>query len=196
MAVMTAKEVLWAIRLYRDKAAVLREVSVSDPFESARYNLWNMQHPTYGDYYRDRHEKNPGKWPVADELPEGWTPRDRKFERRIDALILDSHRTAVEIKVTRSDFKADTEEKRAPWVHYTHKFVYAVPTGLVTSDEVPDYCGLWYVDPEAVRRYPWQHGVTVVKRAKVRKEPADLPAYLVKSLMGRLSRYEFKDEKP
>lgn len=192
---MNAKEVLHAIRLYKNKAAVLREVSVADPFEYARYNLWHLSDPNYGDYYRQKFEQNPDRWLVAESLPEGWSPHKRKFERRIDALIIDTHRTAVEIKVTRSDFKADTDEKRAPWVHYTHKFVYAVPHGLVTPDEVPDYCGLWYVDPEAARDYQWHHGVTVAKKAKVNKEAVDLPANLVKSLMGRLSRYEYDAEK-
>lgn len=191
---MNAKEVLWAIRLYKEKSAVLREVTVLDHFEQSRLNLWNTQQ-VYGDYYIKRHEANPGKWPLADSLPEGWEPHKRKFQRRIDALILDRERTAVEIKVTRSDFKADTEEKRAPWVYYTHKFVYAVPTGLVTPEEVPDYCGLWYVDPEAKREYQWQHGISVVKKAKKNNEAVELPEYLTKSLMGRLSRYEFNSEK-
>lgn len=192
---MNAKEVLHAIRLYKIKSAVLREVSVADPFEYARYNLWNYNHPIHADYYRQLYEENPGRWPMAESIPEGWTPHGVKFERRIDALVIDTYRTAVEIKVTRSDFKADTEEKRAPWVHYTHKFVYAVPAGLVTPDEVPDYCGLWYVDPDALRDLQWHHGVSVAKKAKVNKEAADLPANLVKSLMGRLSRYEYDAEK-
>lgn len=192
---MNAKDILWAIRLYRNKSAVLREVTVTDVFEQARYNLWNTQHPHYGDYYRNRHEENPGKWPLADSLPEGWEPHTRKFQRRIDALIIDRERTAVEIKVSRSDFKADTEEKRAPWVHYTHKFVYAVPTGLVTPDEVPDYCGLWYVDPDAAMDHWWKHGVTVAKKARKNQNAAELPGYLTKSLMGRLSRYEFQAER-
>lgn len=196
MTTLTAKDILWAIRLYRIKSAVLREVTVPDPFEWARRNLWNYNHPTYGDYYKQQHEKNPGKYPLADSLPEGWTPRGVKFERRIDALILDTQRTAVEIKVTRSDFKADTEEKRAPWVHYTHKFVYAVPTGLVSPEEVPSYCGLWYINPESARKHPWDHGITVAKKAKLNKDARDLPATLTKSLLGRLSRYEYQNEKP
>lgn len=192
---LTAKDVLWAIRLYQNRATVLREVTVPDPVENARRNLWNTLHPTYGDYYRKRHEENPGRWPLAESLPEGWKPHNQVLERRIDALIIERQRTAIEIKVTRSDFKADTEEKRAPWAAYTHRFVYAVPTGLVSPDEVPDYCGLWYVDPEASRKYQWQHGVSVVKKAKINKEPMELPDRLVKSLLGRLSRYEYQNEK-
>jgi hypothetical protein len=192
---VNANEVLWAIRLYKIKSAVLREVTVPDHFENARLNLWNMQSPLYGDYYRKRHEENPGKWPVADCLPEGWSPHKRKFQRRIDALIIDSQRTAVEIKVTRADFKSETEEKRAPWVYYTHKFVYAVPTGLILPDEVPDYAGIWYVDPDVPKRDWYRHGVTVAKKAKLNKSAVDLPGHLTKSLLGRLSRYEYENEK-
>lgn len=193
---MNAKDVLYAIRLYKNKSAVLREVSVTDPLLSAIYNRWKLEGP-HGRYYEKKFEENPDKWPLADSVPEGWSPRG-PWERRIDALIIDRERTAVEIKVTRSDFNSETEEKRAPWRHYTHKFVYAVPTGLVKPDEVPDYCGLWYIDPDRVAmgktRYQWLHGVSVVKKAR-KNDAADLPASLVKSLMGRLSRYEFKDER-
>lgn len=55
----------------------------------------------------------------------------------------------VEIKVSRSDFKADfKKEKHRLFVEkpvnslLPNKFYFAVPDGLVTIDEVPEYAGL------------------------------------------------------
>jgi hypothetical protein len=86
-----------------------------------------------------------------------------------------------EIKVSRSDFKADAKKERArilvdpndtTWFGktITHKrpnyFYYAVPEGLITPEEVPDYAGLLYVHKH-VKRYALYYGtVTEVKAAK------------------------------
>lgn len=78
----------------------------------------------------------------------------------------------VEIKVTKADFKNDFKNKQDKHLLLEGKgklgkfsgkqgmpnyFYYAVPEGVVTPEEVPEYAGLIYV-------YPW--GVTVVKDAK------------------------------
>lgn len=185
---VTASQILLGIRKKYAKFPVLREVSVNDPWYYANY--WRYQIDTYP--WGASHAERAGVIP-ADEIDPNWSHLAPSY-RRIDALILDTHRTAVEIKVTRSDFKADTEEKRAPWRHFTHKFVYAVPTGLVVPSEVPDYAGLWYFDESAYGEYPWQHGITIAKKAK-RFDAYDLPPYLIQSLMGRLSRYEWDQER-
>lgn len=194
---VTASEVLRAIRKKYDQNAVIREVSIRDTAEDANYRRFKLDmysddaymHSYYQKYFKGLH--------VPDTLPDGWSPATRKFERRIDALMIDSKasRTAIEIKVTRSDFKADTAEKRGPWEAVTHKFVYAVPKGLVSPEEVPSHCGLWEYDPSESGFGRWQHGITVAKRAKLNKSAADLPDYLVRSLLGRLSRYEWENEK-
>lgn len=62
--------------------------------------------------------------------------------------------TEIEIKISRSDFQADLKKTEK---HFTladkekwmkpNRFFYAVPEGLVTPDEVPDYAGLiWVMD--------------------------------------------------
>lgn len=62
--------------------------------------------------------------------------------------------TEIEIKISRSDFLADLKktEKHSTLADKEKKikpnrFFYAVPEGLVTPDEVPDYAGLlWVMD--------------------------------------------------
>jgi len=72
--------------------------------------------------------------------------------RRIDMLLI-SHknsnsakikreRIALEIKVTRSDFLSETDEKRAPWRRFADKFAYVAPEGMIKPSELPEGCGL------------------------------------------------------
>lgn len=78
--------------------------------------------------------------------------RNKAVRRRIDVLLI-SHknsssvkikreRIALEIKVSRSDFLAETDEKRAPWRRFADKFAYVAPEGLIRVDELPEGCGL------------------------------------------------------
>ena len=66
----------------------------------------------------------------------------------------------VEIKISRSDFKNDTKNKIDKHLlleggenlgkfteNLPNYFYYAVPDGLISVDEVPDYAGLIYVTP-------------------------------------------------
>lgn len=54
-------------------------------------------------------------------------------------------RVAVEVKVSRADFMREIEDpsKREPWIVRSNEFYFAVPTGLVKPDEVPEECGLF-----------------------------------------------------
>ena len=78
----------------------------------------------------------------------------------------------VEIKVSKADFKNDFKNKQDKHLLFEdgnmigrfpkgssmpNYFYYAVPDGLITPEEVPDYAGLLYVQP-------W--GVTFVKQPK------------------------------
>lgn len=80
----------------------------------------------------------------------------------------------IEIKLTRSDFKADFKKVgRRTWGASTPKhellqkgelapnyFYFAVPKGLVSPDEVPDHCGLIELDGywvSVVREAPRLH---------------------------------------
>lgn len=90
--------------------------------------------------------------------------------RRIDLLRIDTKRRRVigfEIKVSRSDFKADKK-----WQEYS-KFCttlsIACPSGLISKDEVPEPYGLvWIGDRTLTTNY-------CVRRVKWIKRPKDLP---------------------
>jgi hypothetical protein len=108
--------------------------------------------------------------------------RASKRVRRIDALLRDtSGYTAIEIKVTRADFRRDTEEKRRAWKAHTRRFIYATPAGLVTPGEVPDGCGLWEFDG---------HRLKVIKKATINKSPLTLPRSVFDTMLYRVSNYE------
>lgn len=133
--------------------------------------------------------------------PEGWALwRDSEVYaptfRRIDVLLMKTsssakpipfERIAVEIKVSRSDFRRDTVEKRRAWQAVAHRFAYAVPSGLVSVSEVPADCGLIEVDPDA----PRFQGCVWAKRAPRREgRPDDFTDQFVAYLAGRASRAE------
>lgn len=78
--------------------------------------------------------------------------------------------TEIEIKVSRSDFKADAKNKIEKHSilstkdnHFKpNQFFYAVPKGLVLPDEIPEYAGLLEIrnrgfHPEIKIPAPWLH---------------------------------------
>lgn len=198
-AAVTAADILFAIRKKHYQGIVIREVTIADDFEQAIWARYKMESREDGDlwadYYRQQNEKR--GIPVADAVPDGWDYWSAKFTRRIDALLIDkSSRVAIEIKVSRADFKRETEEKRRAWRAVTHKFVYAAPIGMLAPDEIPEGCGLWEFDPAASGFGHWSHGITVAVRGKRRRDPDPLPDALTRTLLGRLSRYEYEREAP
>lgn len=65
--------------------------------------------------------------------------------RIIDALILTNDPVeliAVEVKVSRSDFRNDTDAKRAPAWQVAHRCLYAAPVGLINPEWLPTGWGL------------------------------------------------------
>lgn len=116
---------------------------------------------------------------------EHWTQDEpTKSTRRIDALMFRTlERTAIEIKVSRADFARDTWQKRRPWVRVTHRFIYAVPKGLINpASETPYGCGLWEIDDSGA--------VTVARKAQMNKTPEPLPQQVVQALAYRASGHE------
>lgn len=195
-AAMTAGLLLTALRQKHSGDAVVREVVIDDTYEFAirrraeieRARAWGEDHAEMAEARYVARGKE-----IADAVPEGWEYRASVPQRRIDALILASTGiTAVEIKVTRADFKRETDAKRRAWRAVTNRFVYLVPKGLVTPDEVADGCGLWEFDPELHGQYRWQHGITSVKRAVSNKHPEPLPFQVTRSLAYRVSNAERK----
>ena len=69
-------------------------------------------------------------------------------ERRIDFWTLEPHRSkgfrssAYEIKISRADFKRDSEEKQASALSFTDRFWYVTPQGMIDKSEVPEWAGL------------------------------------------------------
>lgn len=95
--------------------------------------------------------------------------------RRIDMLLI-SHknsssvkikreRIALEIKVSRSDFLSETDEKRAPWRRFADKFAYVAPEGLIKPSELPEGCGLM-----ELRATPWG-GTDLAWKVKAKPDP-------------------------
>lgn len=103
--------------------------------------------------------------------------------RRIDGFLLDPPRTAIEVKISRSDFFNDTSEKREPWKRIAGRFVYLTTPGLVSVDEVPEGCGLWESSGA---------GIVVVKKAVLNKNPEPYPRDLTERLFWRLAASEQK----
>lgn len=157
---MTATAVLDAIARKYPNCALLREITVTDR--------------DVVDPMRDAWKE----WKPGDQMPEyDGSP----VYRRIDGLMLDgsSTRTAIEVKISRSDFLRETEEKRRPWRKITNRFIYATPAGLLKPEEIPDGCGLWEVDGNTV---------CIVKRAKSNPTPDPIPHQVLVALAYRLNR--------
>jgi hypothetical protein len=173
----TAAEILAAIREAYPKCAVVREVSIVDPIEAAiRVRQSANISPQMERYYRER------GMPMADSVPDGWVLQGSVPVRRIDALLRDtSGYTAIEIKVSRADFKRDTDEKRRAWIAHTRRFIYAAPTGLLNASEIPAGCGLWEFDGRRL---------TVAKKATINKTPTPFPRAVFDAMLYRVSNYE------
>lgn len=90
--------------------------------------------------------------------------------------------TAYEIKVSRQDFKQDTEKKQAAALKYSDRFFYVTPPGLIKLDEVPEWAGLleWNGKAFAVKKKPpkrekqeptWQLVIDILRgSARVRRD--------------------------
>lgn len=80
-------------------------------------------------------------------------------ERIIDALLVrcwsskqGHERIAFEVKVSRSDYKNETREKRAPAEASAHQCAYVAPAGLITPGELPEGWGLVEVYEDRTHR--------------------------------------------
>lgn len=107
--------------------------------------------------------------------------------RRIDGLDFSStKRTAFEVKVSRGDWRRESEEKRRAWKSVTHRYIYVSPEGVIPVDDVPDDCGLWWIFLDPVngtdRKVP---RIQVMRRAPANSSPADLPWRVTMNLCYR-----------
>jgi hypothetical protein len=157
---MTADEILDIIE-DKAKGAFVRELGIYDQEvvsrQAARFEAWHAS-----------------RTDPSIEVPEHC--QDASI-RRVDGLDFSSvMRTAFEVKVSRSDWKRESTEKRRAWKLVTHRYIYASPAGVIPVDEVPEDCGLWWIhlDPVAGtdRTVP---RIEVMRKAPRNSEPLDLP---------------------
>lgn len=114
--------------------------------------------------------------------------------RRIDALMFDgAQRTAIEVKVNKADVKRENNSKVLPWKKVTHRFIYAVPAGLIDPRNmawVPACahgCGIWWTHDDGT--------IEVVRKAIVNKYPEPLPQQIITALAYRATPKTFLNRK-
>lgn len=179
----TAAEIEKAIRRKHHKEAIISQISLQDlqaRVENLRYQ--QLLYPRY-DYY----PKQIALLDPNDEfvLPPNARPTSNTLLRCIDLLMIRNQQyVAIEIKVSRADFKRDTLEKRRTWMRHADQFVYAVPFGLITKDEVPEGCGLWEITPLGQ--------VVVTKAAPKNKERVPFPDEFIRRLIWRIHTLSLK----
>lgn len=138
------------------------------------------------------------EWAFLTQVPlrcprPGHTPDTATYwttnERRIDALLVRNwsggrhghERVAIEIKVSRADYRNETDLKRAPAEASAHRCAYAAPAGIIDPASLPTGWGLIEVAEDG--RATW------TRRAKRRDPDCDLD-YLVSAGFRRASRAE------
>lgn len=106
--------------------------------------------------------------------------------RRCDIFMSEKlQRSIIEIKVSAEDAKRETWEKVAPWRKVVHRYIYAVPAGLIETPPVYG-CGLIWVsiDDYGRPRIEWK------RKCSVNRYPEPLPQRVMENIMYRASRGE------
>ena len=92
-------------------------------------------------------------------------------------------RTAIEVKISRADWKNETRLKVQPWMDHAHRFIYAVPYGLEIPeglDPLLDRAGIWWVK---------ENGAIIVHRkAKTNKNPLPLPEKVIQRIAYKATK--------
>lgn len=139
------------------------------------------------DALRKRHGSNGREWAFFDELRagtgyknirEGMNPEQRFDAWAINLYPSKGHMTIVyEVKVSRSDFLHEIANptKREQALRHSNEFYFAVPTGLIQLQEVPEECGLLYVNEDLTIK-------------TIRKAPFRCDALLTWSLLASVAR--------
>lgn len=168
----------------------LRETFLPGHPESEAYDEWALltqvplRTPKPGE--RGRGPWAAGKW--------------GQNERTIDVLLVRNwasgigfDRLAVEVKVSKADYRNETDEKRAPAWASAHRCCYAAPAGLIDPKTLPPGWGLIEVHEQPVTegRTVGFHISRCTWRATATRHPpaADLD-YLISAGFRRASRAE------
>ena len=114
--------------------------------------------------------------------------RHGPLKRRIDALMFspDGMRPAIEVKVDVADAQRESWAKIRPWMMVAHRFVYAVPAGLIGRPPVgaDQRSGLVWVHPNG--RVEWK------RKCKINHSPEALPQLTVFNLAWRAANGEVR----
>lgn len=139
------------------------------------------------------------EWSLLDHVP--LRMPDGTNERIIDVLAVrcwsggkqGNERIAFEVKVSRSDYRNETPEKRAPAEVSAHRCVYVVPAGLIQPAELPPGWGLVEVYENRTDRPPTSRplgGRALWRKYADRRDPTCDLDYLVAAGFRRASRAE------
>lgn len=104
--------------------------------------------------------------------------------------------TEWELKISRSDFKADFKKPKHRQFEkgkggMIKHFYYVVPEGLVSVDEIPTYAGLMYVRKKDDKR--WLIQVKQAPKLQCKKLNQKTIRRLYRSMMFRFLKLNFKD---
>ena len=112
--------------------------------------------------------------------------KGERHGRRIDALVFspDGMRTVIEVKVDVADSQRESWAKIRPWMMVVHRYVYAVPAGLIDRPPVgaDQRSGLVWVYPNG--RVEWK------KKCKINHSPEALPQLLTFNIAWRAAKGE------
>ena len=153
---MSARDVLDALEKAWKESALVRELTITDTRE------------LYRELEKDE--------------------RHGPLKRRIDALMFspDGMRTAIEVKVDVADAGRESWAKIRPWMMVAHRFVYAVPAGLIDKPPVgaDQRSSLVWVYPDG--RVEWK------RKCKINHSPEALPQLTVFNLAWRAAKGEVR----
>lgn len=166
------------------------------------------------------------EWSLLTEVPlrapraNAHRPDDENYwsnTRTIDVFLtrnwssgVGNRRIAVEVKVSRSDYRNETDLKRLPAERAAHQTYYAAPAGIIDPATLPDGWGLievygtreefeaakgWVLGPTALFVAERREGLDAFPKVSVRptlREPVCNLDVLVATAMRRASRAEEK----
>ncbi|NTJ63787.1 MmcB family DNA repair protein [Agrobacterium rhizogenes] len=106
---------------------------------------------------------------------------------------------SYEIKISRSDFKRDSDEKQSGALMFADRFWYVTPPGLLRKDELPPWAGLQEWDGTKfaiIRRAPklqkaeptWELLVSILRNSGDCRRDIGL-------LKAQVAYYQFKEER-
>lgn len=100
------------------------------------------------------------------------------YECDVLSLNKSGYLTEYEVKISRSDFKADSRKRKILFYkqcystfNQPNKFYYCCPPGLIKADEVPKFAGLIYVSDklEVIKTAPFMHKELIKKERVIEK---------------------------